>query len=641
MYVKFVFSEDSMPKEFGENISNCVYYSEGKKIYSKDPDKSLDFLGKFSNVNLLVGANNSGKSRFLRGLLKMDINFLELSQTQNNIQACTKNLVDWYNSNIRNLKGQDFNIASEAETIYNATNLSREKYLDTLKNYHSYLPNFEKAKKMLEDDSIDISNRESTSNKNKALLSRISFLEKVIELGNEINFAIQNGPNSRIYIPILRSIKTSSKINNKIFDETTRELFELENEQIFTGLDLYDQILNIRNSVKEERKGFEEFEEFLSKNFFKSEPVEIISNINEKHIIIYVGGEERKIHDIGDGIQSIILLLFPIFTATKKSWIFIEEPETYLHPGLQRIFIETLINDKFLRTKNLRFFFTTHSNHLLDLTLEGNDIAIFQFEKESSEKYNIKTNVRPNKEILNILGVNVSSVFLANTSLWVEGPTDRKYLSKCLKLFCEHHSYQLLREDIDFAFFEYGGNLIAHYLFDEKFEGDEQKIREKINSFALSNKIYLLADNDGAKLSSKKGKRIKALKELSDKSSNFEYQNTELKEIENLIPKNVIEDFLKELIKGHEEKLEKLDFKKSDYNDIGLGAFYKNQLKKVGIPINCQRAFAAESGTLKNDYKIKLCEFFISSDLKYDDLIEDNPILDKIIKKIHGFISIN
>lgn len=374
--------------------------------------------------------------------------------------------------------------------------------------------------------------------------------------------------------------------------------------------------------------------------FFDGQKVEIIASLKEKCIILYVGGEERKIHEIGDGIQTIILLLFPIFTAKKNSWILIEEPETYLYPGLQRIFIQTLIENQYLRKLNLMFFFSTHSNHFLDLSLDHKEISIFQFKKFETDKFQIRTNITPNQDTLNLLGVNTSSVFLTNTSLWVEGPTDRKYLSFFLKKYCESKNLQPLKEDIDFAFFEYGGNLIAHYLFDkDDFEADEEVVREKINSFSLSNRIYLLADEDGAKGSTKKGRRRKALQELSNKSKNFKYQNTELREIENLLPLTVIDNFMGELIKSTQAiNVEKTDFKKKDYDSIGIGQFYEDQLKNKGVLVKNQKSFKADSGTLKNDFKIKLCDFTIKSNLSYEDMINDNPILDSIITELYSFI---
>lgn len=61
-----------------------------------------------------------------------------------------------------------------------------------------------------------------------------------------------------------------SKISKDIFKQTishTHKLKPDENFEIFTGLDLYYQIVNIRNDVKDKRESFEKFEVFLSENF--------------------------------------------------------------------------------------------------------------------------------------------------------------------------------------------------------------------------------------------------------------------------------------------------------------------------------------------------------------------------------------
>ena len=53
---------------------------------------------------------------------------------------------------------------------------------------------------------------------------------------------------------------------------------------------------------------------------------------------------------------------------------------------------------------------------------------------------------------------------------------------------------------------------------------------------------------------------------------------------------------------------------------------------------NKQREFKAPSGTLKTDYKIKLCDFVINSKYNYKDLIENNEVFNKIIEDLFNFI---
>lgn len=372
---------------------------------------------------------------------------------------------------------------------------------------------------------------------------------------------------SKIYIPILRSAnrlwlsnKTSDKNPDPIlFETTTRKNYEdelVEDLEIFTGQKLFYKIVAARNGRAPERKAFEEFEAFLSNEFFSGKRIEIVAELGDlsevgkvetsvmaQSIQIHIeGDEDRKIHNLGDGIQALIMLTFPIFMAKKETHIFIEEPELNLHPGMQRIFLDVISKHNFIVEKNLKFFMTTHSNHFLDLTITENaPVSIFTLQRtkgdktDSNAKFRIKNVFAGEKELLTELGVQNSSVFIGNCSIWVEGITDRKYIRRYLEAYSKAHKYKkAFREDLHFVFFEYAGSNLVHYSFEDIDTADI----EKIKGMRLSNSILVIADKDD-------GKEAKHTFFSKLNGVNFQYRKLETAlEIENLLTKEVVEKAL-------------------------------------------------------------------------------------------------
>ncbi|NQV18831.1 MAG: ATP-binding protein [Armatimonadetes bacterium] len=437
MFLKF----DKNNKDAG--LSNEIF--ETNFFYEYE---NFDFFGPINRVNIFVGANNSGKSRLLRGILKNKNQILLSSISIYNILYSIRRInkeimskmredneeivIDFdfeklnpteqrqFHKEFLNLeKGNDlscrikrdgyifkivFNIIYFGEKFHNDlfttwlnyNNESRKDNFIKLINHHKLILDF-------------ISKWETrirtTSRKIqlylKLLLELASWLEKFKKAIEETKITLSNY--NKIYIPVLRTASSlfgneNNKINYDIFKTSisTNYKINLSNEssiELSTGLDFYNSIKRIRNDFKPKRKKFENFENFISENFFNNNPVDIVAKESddqkEKNIIIHFEeeDEEREIHNLGDGIQSIIMLMFPIFTAEDKSWIFIEEPEVNLHPGLQRLFLEQLMNNEIIKKKELTIFFSTHSNHLLDISLTNEKgISIFTFEKQKKKR---------------------------------------------------------------------------------------------------------------------------------------------------------------------------------------------------------------------------------------------------------------
>jgi AAA15 family ATPase/GTPase len=604
-------------------------------------------LGDIKKINFLVGANNSGKSRFLRSIFNTEYPNLEVFEKK----AVSDIVKDLTSNKISNNYKKDTPEKIHANFIYQNIYqdvLNKLNFIDNnnivynlVVNYSSNISFFTKA--------MEVISKRNTSNDTIELDHLLEkFLTELKLLDSELKLWHAHRCKNKIYIPPLRSLFKCEDLSEISLSNLALQHLDLKtssSDEIYVGLTLYERIKKLKFSRNSE--SVKQFENFLAKNFFNASKIELIPDEEKSKLLLLKidNQDHRGLNEIGDGIQAIILLLYPIFTATNNSWFFIEEPETHMHPGFQRIFLETIMNDKHIQEKDLKFFFTSHSNHFLDISIQNDDISIFQFKKIEEGRHLITSNVKPSRTVLDVLGVNTSSVFLANTSLWVEGPTDRKYLSKFLKLYCESKKINFLKEDIDFAFFEYGGSLITHYLFDNvNITEDESVVREKIKSFALSSKIYLLSDSDNASAEEEKAKRRNFLEEISSKEeSNFKYQNTVVKEIENLLPADTLKSFMYTLLKNKEdgEILKMVNFNQEDYKEDGIGHFLKGQFKIASINEDSIFKFYVKSasGTLETTYKNKLCRHFIESTVTYEKLIENNPVLEKIIEDLYDFIN--
>jgi hypothetical protein len=321
--------------------------------------------------------------------------------------------------------------------------------------------------------------------------------------------------------------------------------------------------------------------------------------------------------------------------APRGSWIFIEEPENSLHPGLQRAFMEALLYESDL--KHHRFFLTTHSNHLMEHTLRCADLSVFSFgprlatrEDRQVREFVVRHVADFGHSLLADLGVTNASVLLANCHVWVEGVTDRLYLRTYLRCYQDHLADEAaksgaplkrrLLEDLHYAFFEFAGSNVEHYTFDaEDDDGEAKEIRAQF----LANRIFLLHDRDAPGGSSDEpGKRAKRFERLqreaeaanSMASGRFEFRTTTGVEIENEIGPELLAVVLDEFLGRMKKKPEVTDDQRAaiaqdDYTDTPLGAYLTTLLdlpeaeatfrggKKDGRP-----------GTLSTEYKLHLAD---------------------------------
>lgn len=460
----------------------------------------------------------------------------------------------------------------------------------------------------------------------------------------------------RIYIPTLRSAVSltddvGKRLTYDVFEQTVRNNYFLRGGtlQVFTGNRLYDTLKRDRNGTPEVVARLRDFEQFVGASFFEGRNVEIVA-LDEafgagQHISVRVQGETpRELHHLGDGINTLIILLYQLFMAEPESWIFIEEPELNLHPGLQRVFLQTLIENEALQKRNLRVFFTTHSNHLLRMTLRdgtiaANDVSVFAFQQRATDKdrFFIRPLVSEHHAALALLGVQNASVLLAQCGIWVEGVTDRQYLRAYLKAYQNSAEFRnekrrAMREDTHFAFWEYAGSNLAHYLMSdiprkgtpaaEDYERGKKDVLAKIESSALCNRIFLVADRD-----ENKDRKHKPLQALAEGRSNFVYYVTPCIEIENLLSPTEIAACLPHFFR--KETIGQVTLTQKDYKDVRIGKFLS-----YTFPNDCPKNWVADSGTLETNQKNRLCELAVK-DISWDSMSKEAKALAKLL---HEFL---
>lgn len=612
-----------------ETFFSSIKLNNNLKNYISSDGKILDSIDNLSEINIFIGANNSGKSRFLRELAKTED--FEFNTNNPDTKKYLKFIEDISTglSAIKNDTGNkgiiNFDVQGKAQFGENSFPVFKDSFYKNGVSYSSFINNII----ALQDTSVNYrvtsysgaTNIMNFQNQIRAFLDskkeEIDFIKK---------FKIEKQEFERYYFPISRSLNNFQKEIGKsgsdndfidFFKERTTKIYEIKTSilDVFTGQDLYFSVRNMLLGDESKRLKIANYEKFLGNEIFNNK-INLIPRVDHDVLNIKIGTKaERPIYELGDGVQGLIIMTFLLFT-TEKSMFFIEEPETHLHPGMQRKFLELILKINKLENKNHQFFITTHSNHFLDLTFDYNNISIYKFsEKDKDNDIKVVEQVNfGDSSLLQELGARKSSVFITNSTIWVEGITDRLYIKKFLDLYQEHQSGKKFYEDIDYSFVEYGGNNITHWSF--------LKTPDPVICIErLCGKSFLITDKDGKN----KIERQKELKKiLGDR-----YKCLDCREIENILSLTSIIKGIKKFSQDKNYTLpNKINIKSYDYKNKPIGKYIQDNLKP-------KNKYNSKSGAMSSDKKLDFCRNVIE-DMTYDEM---TSIAKKLAEKLYKFIS--
>jgi hypothetical protein len=606
-------------------------------------------LSGLNRINIFIGPNNSGKSRFMRGLFAnafhyrlWDIDYTEYAELGKSLQTSIHeivrefNILEAHSPEIAGIKKEIDQIEGRIGKGQLPDGLGAVKDLGT---FISKLKTFKVTTTSMEPGAREKGTSEELGARIRQMAG--SFSNRI-----DPKLPQYSLPDFyKVYVPMLRGLRpvqVSSRAAFEFKPETDNykarsvvDYFAKEpmDEQVFqnaikvfkivSGLGFYNEVRDMLLGTIAQRERIRAFERFLGQTFFDNEPFSLTPRTSEDCLYVTIGESERPIYELGDGVQSIIVLLYPLFFYSDRDLLFfIEEPELSLHPGMQRLFIDTLMREEFA---NVQVFMTTHSNHFLDMTLDHRQISIFNFSQVRGKgvvRYRLENTQNENIRLLDALGVRNSSVFTSNCTVWVEGITDRLYINKYMEVLQQaelkdDYKNKQLKEDLHFSYIEYGGANIVHYSFDD----DENW--EKIKASRISRRILVVVDEDG-KLggATKKSERLRELKEHLGE----QLVVLPCREIENSISVKVLEAVVREMEGNLGVSLGAST--EGDYRDIYVGKFIEN------IP-GVKRKYAAPggSGTIRD--KIRFCRSAISQIKSAADL---SPVGRELGAKVLAFI---
>ncbi|OMF45406.1 AAA family ATPase [Paenibacillus amylolyticus] len=590
---------------------------------------TLEWLEYLSKINIFVGSNNSGKSQMLRDIFKTyPLEFLFHNLELEQLVTLQKELAAEVGSCIEGRGLSDYGgLRAKSMSLSELTSL--EEGTDVFEGLGSLVSELMHFKTNSVRQSSNTVQQKQFENKLRGIGKEYSGRLNSILEDRKTKFDF-----NAVYIPTLRGLRPYNVDSQDVYYERTlKDYFNgISRGEIFSGLGLYSQLRNMLLGNLEEREKVAKYQDFLGDTFFNGEKVVLLPAINSDVVIVKIGDErELPIFNLGDGIQSIIILTFPLFyNLGKNMLVFIEEPELYLHPGLQRKLIETFLREEF---SEYQFFLTTHSNHFLDITLDVNQISIYSFKKEltsSEEKEKQASFVVENvgnedNSLLEMLGVKNSSVYLSNCTVWVEGITDRFYIRRYLKLYQDHHNIpekDRFKEDYHYSFVEYSGNNITHWSF---LDDNSDESFKSMNVDRLCARLFLITDKDSEKKLSRQDKLRARLGER--------FYCLDSKEIENTLSADIVKKVIADYEKCDVDSLNfNQKFETNTYQNKYLGRFIDNVLT------DCKRkgGYASESGTIKD--KVKFSERAIGHLESYLDMSDDAK---KLSMQLYQFIRQN
>ncbi|HCW3760096.1 TPA: AAA family ATPase, partial [Acinetobacter baumannii] len=576
---------------------------------TSDNEENYNKILEIKRLNFFIGKNNAGKSRFLR-------NFFSSKTPSHRYQIKL----------FRQLLSVSQELQEEDEYKYLKERGSYSDFLSQLKSFQETLNYSVDSSAEQFKYCLDYLN-------SMGLLHKFGSSQHTNNLKNEFKEQYQDSvdlslDSEKFYLPILRGMRPVTEIENKqpYIERAQKDYFRnIQNfnvKSIITGESLYHELKVHLLGEPEQRDLIKSYENKLSQYFFDNEPISLIPKHDQDVVNIKIGSDRQfPISELGDGLQQIIILTYEAFIKKQQTHsFFVEEPELHMHAGMVRQLMNFYLNE----TQHY-YFFTTHSNHLLDMVDESDQVIIQKFVKqpksEDPKEFEFKIyRCDRDRDLLASLGVKPSSVYLANCTIWVEGITDRLYITKYMEKYLselensdleQYKKYRRFMPNYHYTFVEYAGSNLTHWSFSDDYA---DHLEDKgLSAKAVASEMLLIADGD----IQGKAERVSILKSELNKEN---YYILECKETENTLPKSSIVRVAKVRFPRMKPETKKsydislidgiTDENYFDHANYGIGKLIDSKIKKPSSTTK-KTAFADGNGVGTIKYKLDFCREII------------------------------